>query len=158
MIKNELRPSISVQNVLRVLHFTAFRENVGHTLTFCSRETMPGIPSAFFFPDLGEELVGVTYTVGVSPRLRSGAPMGLGIAILPTIAAYYPRGFVGTSSTIQCPELVLPSRIKTPFVCMDARSCSMVLLTTDKTTDNCCAEINESFSINSFILSCLSVN
>ena len=74
------------------------------------------------------------------------------------IAVHYPRGVVGTLSIIQCPELVLPSRIKTPFFCMDARSRQIVLGTTDKTTDICCAEMKESFSINSRILCCLSVN
>ena len=58
----------------------------------------------------------------------------------------------------QWPALVLPSRIRMPFFCRSARSRSIVLLTTDKTTDICCAEMNGFFLINSSISCCLSVS
>lgn len=58
----------------------------------------------------------------------------------------------------QCPALVLPSRIRMPFFCKSARSRSIVLLTTDKTTDICCAEMNGFFLINSSIFCCLLVS
>ena len=50
----------------------------------------------------------------------------------------------------------LPSRSKTPFFCISARSRSIVRLTTDKTTDISVAETKALLSINLHISFCLS--
>ena len=60
--------------------------------------------------------------------------------------------------TIQCPSLVLPSRIKTPIFCKAERSRCTVRESTDKTTDICLLEMNGFSFINSHIFFCLSVS
>ena len=58
--------------------------------------------------------------------------------------------------TTQWLALVLPSRIRTPFLYIAARSRWTVRWTADKTTDNCCAEMKGLSIVNSHLFICLS--
>ena len=79
-----------------------------------------------------------TISEGISPHLVQGS------------------GFL--SRTIQWPALVLPSRIRTPFFCISARSRFIVLSTSDKTSDISFTETRESFFVISHIFFCRSVS
>ena len=59
--------------------------------------------------------------------------------------------------TIHLPALVLPSRMRTPFFCITARSRWTVRGSTDNTCDICLLEAKGLFSIILHIFSCLSV-
>ena len=70
----------------------------------------------------------------------------------------YVNLFCDYSNITQCPALVLPSRIKTPFFCKSARSRHIVRGTTDKTSDIWSPVINVFFLISPSISCCLLVS
>lgn len=70
----------------------------------------------------------------------------------------YVNLFWDYSIITQCPALVLPSRIKTPFFCKSARSRHIVQGTTDKTSDIWSPVINVFFLISPSISCCLLVS